>query len=124
MENTGYLKLKEIEMPSPKSEGVTISVNKIWSKNTGRVANGNMTGDIVAVKRTFSIEFPPLSPSQINTVESIVSNENLPFFSLELNDGERTISATVYCGTPSMKLYSCVEGINYYTGYKIDLVER
>ena len=111
-------------MPSPKSEGVTISVNKIWSKNTGRVANGNMTGDIVAVKRTFGIEFPPLSPSQINTVESIVSNKNLPFFSLELFDGTRTISATVYCGTPSMKLYSCVDGINYYTGYKIDLVER
>lgn len=114
----------KIALPSPKLEGVSFSNEKIWSKNTGRVANGDMTGDIVAIKKKISIEFPPLSPAQIDVLESIVSNKNLPFFPLEFNDGKTTITKTVYAGPTSCKLYSWLDGIRYYTGYKIDLVER
>ena len=111
-------------MPSPKSEGVSFSSEKIWSKNTGRAANGDITGDIVTIKKTVSIEFPPLSPAQIDAIENIVSNKSLPFFSFEFNDGESTIKKTVYSGPTSCKLYSWLDGIRYYIGYKIDLVER
>lgn len=113
-----------IELPSPKLEGVSFSSEKIWSKNTGRAANGEMTGDIVAIKKTVSIEFPPLSSAQINVLESIVSNKSLPFFPFEFYDGETTTQKTVYSGPSSCKLYSWHAGLRYYTGYKIDLVER
>lgn len=83
-----------------------------------------MVGDIVAIKTTISIEFPPLPPEEIEKVENIVSNAELPFFSYELNDGYKTERKTVYAGTPSKKLYSVVEGINRYTGFKIELVEE
>lgn len=118
------LKLNNIEMPSPKLEGVTFSKEKIWSKKTGRTVSGKMAGDIIAVKTTVRIEFPPLSPSDVDLVESVVSNVDLPFFSFELNDGKKNISKEVYAGSPSMKLYSVVDGINHYTGYVIELIER
>lgn len=115
-----------IQLPSPKLEGVSFSSEKIWSKNTGRPTNGTMVGDIVAIKKTISVEFPPLYPAQINVLESVVSNKDLPFFPFEFNDGETetTIRKTVYAGPTSYKLYSWLNGIRYYTGYKIDLVER
>lgn len=36
----------------PALEGVGESLNKIWSKNTGRTSTGKMTGDIVTKKRS------------------------------------------------------------------------
>lgn len=39
-----------VEMPEPKQGGVTISKEKIWSKNTGRGSDGTMNGDVVARK--------------------------------------------------------------------------
>lgn len=120
----GYLKLNGVNMPSPKLEGVTFTPEKIWSKNTGRTASGDMVGDIVVIKDTISIEFPPLSPAEIEKVEAVVSNKGLPFFSFDFCDGYKVIKKTVYAGSPSRKLYSVVDGMNYYTGYRIELVEK
>lgn len=111
-------------MPPPKLEGVDISDPKVWSKNTGRPVSGDMVGDIVTIKRSIVIEFPPLSPAEVKKVQSVVSNKKLPFFSFEYCDGYEVTKCTVYAGTPSRKLYSAVAGINYYTGYRVDLVEK
>lgn len=118
------LKLNNIEMPSPKLEGVSFSDEKIWSKNTGRPTSGKMVGDIICVKKTIHIEFPPLSPAQVKLIDSVVSNKALPFFNFEYNDGTESYTYEVYAGAPSKKLYSIVEGINYYTGYQVELIER
>ena len=121
----GYLKLNGIRMPDPKLEGVEYGEEKIWSKNTARTtANAKMVGDIKAIKKTIKLEFPPLKPSQIDLLNSVLSNKNLPFFSYELYYGEGTVEKMVYAGTPGYKLYSTVKGIRYYTGYKIELVEQ
>ena len=111
-------------MPDPKLEGVDFVDEKVWSKNTGRPVSGDMVGDIVTIKKTIVIEFPPLSPSQVKKVQSVVSNKTLPFFSFEFCDGYEVINCTVYGGSPSRKLYSAVKGINYYTGYRVELIEK
>lgn len=118
------LKLNNIEMPSPKLEGVTFTDEKVWSQNTKRTANTKMVGDIKGIKKTISIEFPPLSPAQEQLVSSVVSNKDLPYFSFDFFDGVNNYNYEVYAGSPSRKLYSIVEGINYYTGYVVELVER
>lgn len=120
----GYLKLNNILMPPPKVEGVTFGFEKIWSKNTGRASSTKMVGDIKGIKKTISIEFPPLGGSEIEKLQSVLNNKNLPFFPIELYDGEELFEATVYAATPSYKLYSTVDGLRIYTGYKIDLVEQ
>ncbi len=120
----GYLKLNNVLMPSPKAEGVTFGFEKIWSKNTGRTAGAKMVGDIKGIKKTLSIEFPPLDYSGIEKLQSVLNDKSLPFFPLELYDGEHLFEATVYASSPAYKLYSTVDGIRVYTGYKIDLVEQ
>ena len=120
----GYLKLNKILMPAPKPEGIAFSSEKIWSKNTGRTSSSKMVGDIKAIKDTVSIEFPPLSMSDIKKLGGVVNNKALPFFECEIYDGETLYKKTVYAGAPGYKLYSTVDGIRLYTGYKIDLVEQ
>ena len=39
-------------MPGLKLNGLTVTKEKIWSKNTGRAANGEMVGDLIAIKYT------------------------------------------------------------------------
>lgn len=112
-------------MPTPKLEGVTLGTQKIWSKNTGRTANGTMVGDIIALKKTISIEFPPLDAKNIELLESVLSNKSLPFFTVSVFDGvTEIISKKVYADAPSYKIYSFAEGIRFYTGYKVELIER
>lgn len=120
----GYLKLNNKLMPSPKLEGITFAHEKIWSSGTKRTSSCKMVGDIKGIKDTLSIEFPPLSKSDIDLLNSVLSNKSLPFFSCEVYDGENSFKGKVYAGTPSYKLYSTVDGIRAYTGYKIELVEQ
>lgn len=35
-----------VKMPTLKLNGLTYKKEKIWSKNTGRVSNGDMKGDV------------------------------------------------------------------------------
>ena len=42
----------DVTMPTLKLSGLTVTKEKIWSKNTGRAANGEMIGDIIATKYT------------------------------------------------------------------------
>ena len=42
----------------------------IWSSDTGRVLSGLMTGDVVAHKRTFSIEWGVLDQDGIETIRT------------------------------------------------------
>ena len=50
-----------VTMPTPAFSGLTIKKEKIWSNNTGRVANGDMVGDLIAIKYTLEITWPMLS---------------------------------------------------------------
>ena len=53
-----------VKMPTLKLNGLTYKKEKIWSKNTGRVSNGTMKGDVVARKYTLSCQWPPLTRAQ------------------------------------------------------------
>ena len=69
---TDELIIGGVTMPDLK-QGLTISKEKIWSKNTGRAANGDMLGDIVAVKYTLDCAWPPLSREQAAMIDNAVS---------------------------------------------------
>lgn len=61
------LKIGNTDLPTPK--GVNYSQNKIWSQNTGRLDNGYFVGELIGVKKKYEVTFPPLSTSQLATVE-------------------------------------------------------
>ena len=49
----------DVTMPTLKLNGLTITKEKIWSKNTGRAASGEMIGDIITTKYTLKCSWPP-----------------------------------------------------------------
>ena len=61
-----------VTMPEPKQGGLSISKEKIWSKNTGRGADGTMNGDVVARKFTLKVEWPILSDAQAEVVDKAI----------------------------------------------------
>lgn len=111
-----------VTMPKLKKNGLTIKKEKIWSKNTGRAASGNMIGDIVAIKYTLQCEWPPLSKGDAAIIDRAVSPA---FFNATFTDvGGGRVTKTFYAGTPVYPVYSYVEGVKTYHGVAVELIEQ
>lgn len=113
------------KMPDPAAEGVTVSSEKIWSSNAGRVASGKMVGTILAIKTTLKIRWPPLTPAQVAVIESKVTNKNRPFVPVQYTDpAGNTVTKTMYFGTPQYTVYSWAEGVQYIENVTVDGIEQ
>lgn len=121
--NKGDLIIDGALMPRLKLSGLTITREKIWSKNTGRSASGVMVGDIVRIPYKLQCEWPPLTAEEVKALDAAVSKA---FFSVQFWDpstnGPKTITA--YAGTLTLPVYSYVNGVKTYSGVKVDLIER
>lgn len=86
-----------VTMPSPKYDGMKITKNKIWSKDTGRNDFGDMVGNILKVKRKVELTFPPLSPAQTALLDSVVSDTENSYHTMSYTDESgSTTTMTVY----------------------------
>ncbi len=112
-----------VTMPTLKQNGLTITKEKIWSSNTGRAADGNTIGDLVAIKYKLQCEWPPLSRADTAKIDAAVTPA---FFNVNfLDPGNNTrITRVFYAGTPTYPVYSYVDGMRTYSGVKVDLVEK
>lgn len=108
-------------MPPVKS--MTITAEKIWSKNTGRVASGKMAGDLVAVKLKAVIVFVPLNDEQTAEVDSAISPA---FFKAKFKNPRTGNVEThkMYAGSPTYPVYSYADGFPRYVGVGVDLIEQ
>lgn len=114
-----------IKMPTPKLGGLTITPNKMWSANTGRLeSSGEMVGTIVTVKHKVSIKWPDLTMEQIGTIEAAVSSLTA-FHTLEYTDMTgKVASLQVYFGDPTYTIYSYSEGIQWIKDVAVDAIEK
>ena len=120
----GKLIIGGVEMPTPVLRGVTITRNKIWSKDAGRTASGKMVGTIVAVKTKISIKWPPLTQAQVALIEQAVSS-GTPFVSMTYPDmAGRTRTSTVYFGDVTYTQYSWSDGVCYVQDVSVDAIEQ
>lgn len=112
-----------VTMPTLKKEGLTITKEKIWSKNTGRAANADMIGDIVAIKYTLDCEWPPLSREEAAVVDAAVTPA---FFDVTFTDpgSNSRVTKKMYAGTPVYSVYSYVKGVKTYNGVKVTLIQK
>lgn len=112
-----------VTMPTLKKEGLSISKEKVWSSNTGRAANGDMIGDIVAIKYTLECEWPPLSREQAAAVDAAVTPA---FFDVTFTDpgSNSRVTKKMYAGTPTYPVYSYVKGVKTYSGVKVTLIQK
>lgn len=114
-----------VTLPTPALNGLTITMNKIWSANTGRLENtGEMAGTIVAMKRKLEIQWPALKMEDIAVIEAAVSSMT-PFHQLQYTDmtGQKE-TIEVYFGDPTYSIYSYSPGVQRITGAKVSAIEK
>ena len=109
-------------MPDLKKGGLEIKKEKVWSKNTGRSASGEMIGDIIGIKYTLHCEWPPLYKGDAAKIDTAVSPA---FFNATFTDidGAR-VTKTFYAGTPAYPIYSYINGVKTYQGVTVDLIQK
>lgn len=119
------LYINNVLMPDPKQGGVKIKKEKVWSENTQRTASGRMVGDIVCIKRTLTIEWPPLTNEQVRRIDNEISNINKAFVQVKYTDEAGAVNTMwAYFGTPAYTLYSWANGIRYVSGVAVDAIEQ
>lgn len=119
------LRINGTQVAEPAHEGVEITDEPIWSSNTGRSQTGKLTGDIVAMKTTIAVSWPPLSFAQSKQLRDTIVNAG-EFFTLEYNDfsGSTTVTKTVYASSLPRTLYSIAPGIQLHTGISVTFIEQ
>lgn len=120
-----YLVIDNVQMPNLKEDGLTITKEKVWSKNTGRGASGYLIGDIVTVKYKLQCEWGSLTRDEAALIDIAASKK---FMTIQfLDPGTKTfITKTMYAGTPTYPVHSYAEGskVKTYKGVKVDFIER
>ena len=115
------IKIGGVEMPPIKE--MTITREPLWSKNTGRSADGTMIGDIVARKVTLKITFVPLSDIQ---AAALAAATRPAFFNVKYHDPDEnaTRTARMYASSLPYPVYSYADGFPTYVGTTISLIEK
>ena len=114
-------------LPGAKVTGLKRNDELLWSEGTGRSASsGQMTGSIVAEKRTYSIEFGPLTASEYATVRGVAGKGHefcavsISVAGSSLENGSRSFYRSAVPG----ELMGVFGGVAYYGGVAVELVER
>ena len=114
-----------VQLPTPALGGMTITTNKMWSANTGRLeSSGEMVGTIIATKRKIEIKWPPLSMEKAKIIEGVVSSM-VPFHTLQYTDMTGiTGEIQVYFGDPTYNLYAYSPGIQFANDVTVSAIEK
>lgn len=102
---------------------ISVTSEKIWSKNTGRTTDGTMVGDIVAIKMKYTIDMPPMSGEEVALLDNLISE---PFFKAKFKNPRTNAieERTYYSNTPTYPVYSYANGLPEYVGVKFNLIEQ
>lgn len=108
-----------------KVKDLTITDNIIWSSNTGRVASGEMEGDIIAKKIKLNIVLAPLSDAEAVAFAKAIEP---PFFPITFRNPKTGKNETLkfYVGTPTYPVYSYADGLLHmrYVGVSANFIEK
>lgn len=110
-----------VEMPGVS--GLTATANKIWSAKAGRAANGDMKGDIVAIKVKLQVQFVPLTDEQAALVDAAISPD---YFSVKFKNPRsgKIETRTMYASDGTYPVYSYADGMPRYVGVAVDIIEK
>lgn len=113
-----------VQMPEPKADGLTVTKNKIWSKNAGRAADGNMVGDIVGIKYKLDIQWAYCKPADVQKIDAAVSGA--AFFPVRFVDPGtgQEVTRNFYAGDPKYPVHTYAMGGGRYKGVSVSLIEQ
>ena len=104
-----------VALASPVS--ISNSDGIIWSSGTGRSANGQMSGDVVANKKTIQISWGILTQDEYNAIRNIPSGF---FNAVVLGQSIRAYRSTI----SGSCLGTFSDGITYYNDVSTSFIEQ
>nr|DAV42098.1 MAG TPA: hypothetical protein [Caudoviricetes sp.] len=104
-----------VALASPVS--ISSSDETIWSSGTGRSANGQMSGDVIATKRTFQVSWGILTKEEFTVIRQIPNGFVNMSINGEIMRGYRTTITGNCLGTMS-------DGITYYNDISTSFIEQ
>lgn len=104
-----------VALASPVS--ISNSDEIIWSSGTGRSANGQMSGDVIANKKTIQISWGILTQDEYNDIRNIPSGF---FNAVVLGQSIRAYRSTI----SGSCLGTFSDGITYYNDVSTSFIEQ
>lgn len=104
-----------VALASPVS--ISNSDEIIWSSGTGRSANGQMSGDIIANKKTIQISWGILTQDEYNAIRNIPSGF---FNAVVLGQSIRAYRSTI----SGSCLGTFSDGVTYYNDVSTSFIEQ
>lgn len=106
-------------LPTPKTSGLELTVNRLWSSDSGRVASGDFVGTCIGNKKSIKLEWPRLSGTAAQTVLQAALDSDFVSLSCTGLDGT-AVTITGYFSSPS---YVLVRG-GVVDRLTVELVEK
>ena len=114
------LKVNEIKLPSPTA--IKVDEELIWSEDSGRDLSGLFSGDVIAEKKTVTLEWGILTESDVSILQN---NLTAGYFSLTFQDAGESVTIDAYRGTLSKVMLGYIgDGILYYKSASCKVVQR
>ena len=114
------LKVGDTDLPAPVE--LSTSDEIIWSAETGRVASGKMAGDVIAEKKTLSIQWGILTDDQLSVIKN---NLIAGFFPITFHDDGLEITIESYRGTLTKEhIGKLSDGIYYYRSATVTIIQQ
>lgn len=104
-----------VALASPVS--ISNSDEIIWSSGTGRSANGQMSGDVIANKKTIQISWGILTQDEYNDIRNIPSGF---FNAVVLGQSIRAYRSTI----SGSCLGTFSDGVTYYNDVSTSFIEQ
>lgn len=106
----------------PIKKPMEFTIERYNVTDSGRVASGLMTMDLVAKKRKFLFGYPAIDGDDMDAILDIIDTTSM-FFPIQYSENGVTKNATVYAGHIPSKLYRS-DGLWTWTDFNFDLIEQ
>ncbi|MDD5098613.1 MAG: hypothetical protein PHD31_02790 [Candidatus Pacebacteria bacterium] len=92
------------------------------TRETGRLINGDMTMDYVALKKKFILNYESITGTNLKTIMDILDTSTM-FFTLTYKDNEGTQTKTVYAGAIPQLQYR-TDGVWLYKDVELSRIVK
>lgn len=120
------LKIAGVAIKKPKNNG-GFKISKYNVTKSGRVANGDMTMDLVAKKRKFFFSYEVISGKDLEQILSVIDSDAM-FFDITYEENGQVKSANVYVGEISQTHFRVPDATTptgwYWKDFTFNLIER
>lgn len=109
-----------VDLTAPVS--ISVDDNIVWSKNTGRAANAEMIGDMIAQKKSVKIKWGLMPESDLVIIKN---NLVAGFFPFTFHDDGIDITISSYRGTLSKEQIGPLgDGIFWYRSASVEIIQK